>query len=417
MEIIQNLLKEISHIVSNEKTQQEERRKRGEYFNIFKVLGLSTSEVRLHSAFLAELLNPNGSHGMGDSFLKSFLGTVIPDFESVFETTSSEVIVEYVIDNISMPDEEHGGRIDILIRNNSHQAIIIENKIYAEDQPSQLRRYFNYAKDEGYGDADFHLLYLTLDGHDASSDSLRDKYNDKVPYTTISYKEHILSWLKRCTEIAALQPLVRETIRQYIINLSQLLNIMEESNKNAIIETLTKSENLSAALNIIDVSNDLKVRIRQDFIENRIKKLAGRDQFQLIMTYEKDALYLTKDKHICFKKKDCPHFYYFISFEGRAAWQGIEFDKRTNDLFMILEGLEKHWKDGKGNGWPYGWAWLKHCYWDTSDVLIDMCNGNQLINEIEENLEIVVSNKLLEKAEEAYKQQMQKTIESRKNLV
>ena len=129
MEIIQNLLKEISHIVSNEKTQQEERRKRGENFNIFKVLGLSTSEVRLHSAFLAELLNPNGSHGMGDSFLKSFLGTVIPDFESVFETTSSEVIVEYVIDNISMPDEEHGGRIDILIRNNSHQAIIIENKI------------------------------------------------------------------------------------------------------------------------------------------------------------------------------------------------------------------------------------------------------------------------------------------------
>lgn len=119
---------------------------------------------------------------------------------------------------------------------------------------------------------------------------------------------------------------------------------------NAIIETLTKSENLSAALNIIDVSNDLKVRIRQDFIENRIKILAGRDQFQLIMKYEKDALYLTKDKHICFKKKDCPHFYYFISFEGRAAWQGSEFDKRTNDPFMILEGLEKHWKDGEGKG-------------------------------------------------------------------
>ena len=50
MKNIEYLLKQISTIFAIEKTQQEEKRKRGENFNIFNVLGLSTSEVRLHSA-------------------------------------------------------------------------------------------------------------------------------------------------------------------------------------------------------------------------------------------------------------------------------------------------------------------------------------------------------------------------------
>jgi len=65
------LLKQVSEILVREKTQQEEKRKRGEKFNIFEILGLKTSEVRLHSAIIAELLNPNGNHGLGDKFFKS----------------------------------------------------------------------------------------------------------------------------------------------------------------------------------------------------------------------------------------------------------------------------------------------------------------------------------------------------------
>src|SRR5438270_4636302 len=45
----------------------------GENFNVFRILKLESSEVRLHSAFLAELLNPKGSHGLKDIFLKLFL--------------------------------------------------------------------------------------------------------------------------------------------------------------------------------------------------------------------------------------------------------------------------------------------------------------------------------------------------------
>src|SRR4051812_21689271 len=45
----------------------------GESFNIFNVLDLEYHETRLHSKFIAELLNPQGSHGQKTVFLKRFL--------------------------------------------------------------------------------------------------------------------------------------------------------------------------------------------------------------------------------------------------------------------------------------------------------------------------------------------------------
>ena len=124
MEKIKELLNQISKIVVKEKTQQEERRKRGENFNIFKVLGLSSSEVRLHSAFLAELLNPNGDHGLEDKFLKAFFEIVIGKKTNIdFDTKSAKTYVEYDIGTIS-EDYKEGGRIDMLIRDQNGATII-----------------------------------------------------------------------------------------------------------------------------------------------------------------------------------------------------------------------------------------------------------------------------------------------------
>ena len=70
---LQKLLNDVNAILQQERIKKEESRKRGEQFNIFEVLGLQTSEVRLHSAFLAELLDPNGDHGLNNKYLKVFV--------------------------------------------------------------------------------------------------------------------------------------------------------------------------------------------------------------------------------------------------------------------------------------------------------------------------------------------------------
>ena len=197
----------------------------GENFNVFNILSLSTNEVRTHSAFLAELLKPNGSHGQGVLFLNLFLSRfgIAP---RQFEADKSKVYIEYSIGPV-VTDESVGGRIDILLEDAHHNRVMIENKIYAGDQPDQLLRYHNY-------DHNAVLFYLTLFG-DAPSKYSTGKTD--FPVRLISYKEDVLEWLYECYKCSAGLPVIRETIFQYVNLIRQLTGmtarskVMEEAKK------------------------------------------------------------------------------------------------------------------------------------------------------------------------------------------
>jgi hypothetical protein len=173
----------------------------GENFNVFRILGLETREVRMHSAFLGELLNPDGSHGLRDTFLKLFTQAV--GFKE-FETNTARLVVEYDIGRISA-DYLQGGRIDIYLES-AGQYIFIENKIYASDQHNQLGRYYAYRPGA-------RLLYLTLNGSVPTKEGAGILTSEQ--YQCLSYHTHILKWLEECRQAAAAYPLVRETIVQY----------------------------------------------------------------------------------------------------------------------------------------------------------------------------------------------------------
>ena len=65
---IESLLSKVKLVVDK---YDEIERITGEKYNIFSILGLSSDELA-HSRFLANLLNPQGSHGQGDIYLKLF---------------------------------------------------------------------------------------------------------------------------------------------------------------------------------------------------------------------------------------------------------------------------------------------------------------------------------------------------------
>ena len=69
---LSDLLRRVGKIAEIERTKKAEKNKREANFNVFNVIGLWSEEVRLHSAFIAELLNTHESHGMGNTFLKAF---------------------------------------------------------------------------------------------------------------------------------------------------------------------------------------------------------------------------------------------------------------------------------------------------------------------------------------------------------
>ena len=96
---------------------------------------------------------------------KEFLVAIGPKRDYISKCNTN--IVER---DIGRRTETTGGRIDIILEDGEH-AIIIENKIYATDQHHQLLRYNNYGKQRF--PKGFKLIYLTLDGHEASKRFIR----------------------------------------------------------------------------------------------------------------------------------------------------------------------------------------------------------------------------------------------------
>lgn len=253
MEIYQfrNLLDQVNAITARYKKINELT---GENFNVFRILKLESSEVRMHSAFIAELLNPNGSHGQKDVFLELFIKAFCFK-ERLIDTESCKVKVEDNIGAINKARTE-GGRIDITITDKYHHQIIIENKIYAGDQDYQLARYYNYSNE-----AD--LIYLTLDGKLPDDNSKRE-LEDGVHFKCYSYKNDILDWLELCRKEVAIYPIVREAISHYINLIKYLTNQTINQTMQEELSDLLKI-NLEASFAIYDNIDKACEKVSVDF--------------------------------------------------------------------------------------------------------------------------------------------------------
>lgn len=237
-------------------------KKSGENFNIFKILNLTSNEVRTHSAFLAEILSKNGSHEMDNVFLNEFLKII--KFNSTFNINSYTVEVEKYIGLINENFDE-GGRIDIILTDNEGNSIIIENKIYAGDQYKQLKRYYNF-------NPKAKIIYLTLDGKSPSKDSLQDIPPDSI--LNISYQTEILKWLEECKTISKDHNILRESLAQYIYLIRHLTHKTPNLDmENEIFKLIADTkEDFNAALKIRDSFNSMLNRMQSTFIEQMMEK-------------------------------------------------------------------------------------------------------------------------------------------------
>lgn len=136
---IKELLSKLSDMHNAEQDKLQKKEKEGENFNVFSALNICSDEMRLHSRLLATLFNPKANHGLENEFLRQFLVTAIK-VDDNYITHCNESIAERYVGEVT---ETTGGRIDIILEDGKH-GIIIENKIYACDQPNQLLRYHNY---------------------------------------------------------------------------------------------------------------------------------------------------------------------------------------------------------------------------------------------------------------------------------
>ncbi|PTS93781.1 hypothetical protein DBR11_24610 [Pedobacter sp. HMWF019] len=308
----------------------------GENFNVFKILKLSTMEVRTHSSFIAELLDPEGSHGQKEVFLLLFCDQF--DIHNL-NCSNAKVKVEKKISAIS-EDGNEGGNIDILITDLENNAVIIENKINAIDLEKQLLRYFNYGKTF----TQHRLLYLTLNGTDPSLCSRISLKNED--FQKGSYSEDVLNWLEKCKEKSVDHPILRETITQYI-NLIKYLTHQTISSKMSE-ELISLISNNKEYYNSIDDLYDAYRKFKEQ-VKSRFMAAFYKKQLQ-----EDTVMQISDLKFLYEILEDNEGFYYGFSVErGGTLLDGTSVEMRP--YVDILRSINPKFRFSP----PYiGWAFF-----------------------------------------------------------
>lgn len=297
----------------------------GNRFNVFNVLKMETKEVKLHSAFIAELLNPLGIHDMGFVFLDKFI-LVLKEAENIssIKFTPSPKSVVKVEHHLGLKTEISGGRVDIIIKDENGHHLIIENKIYANDQENQLLRYNNIKSKEKC------LLYLTLTGDEPQEESCAGLIKE-IDFHCISYRETIIKWLEDCHKISISHPKLRETILQYINTIKQLtgLSMSNLEETKAIYNTVGHSEsNALAGYELVKQWINIKWHTEWDFW-NELHLSINNQIPNVVFEKEYDADSLNSAIHS--KKNKNPH--YGIS----ALLCEVNYEEKLLQIYLTIQ--------------------------------------------------------------------------------
>jgi len=245
-------------------------------YNVFAVLDRLRDENKGHSAFIANLLDPKGSHSQEYVFLKMFLLELFPENEFHLKGDWDVQTEKYAPTETEVENSVHEGRIDIWIEG-PKDIIIIENKIDAGDQKRQLERYINYAKGRP-GNKTIYVIYLTPEGKIPSKDSLGCYYNTDLEreisgYLEASYEEHIYPWIDQCLKESVSLPVLRETLAQYKKTIREITGKIEEEELGMNLSNLLeKKEDIIAAVKLGKAADARLVELESAFW-NEIKQI------------------------------------------------------------------------------------------------------------------------------------------------
>ena len=171
------------------------------------------------SRIFGGLLDPGGTHGQGDRFLRLFL-------DEVRQVLDGEVLGRFPAGNLrdSRVRLEHRTdrrrSIDIVVRVRDDTWIGIENKPWAGEQPDQVSGYLEYLRTRAGPNA--WLIYLSGDGERPRT--LPDGPEDRMRCPTLPYRgagsgsPSLESWVEKCrAECEA------ERVRWFLTNLLEYI--------------------------------------------------------------------------------------------------------------------------------------------------------------------------------------------------
>ncbi|MCY4449379.1 MAG: PD-(D/E)XK nuclease family protein [Chloroflexi bacterium] len=149
-------------------------------FNLFNVLEVWQQE-RAQSEFLAWLMDPASSHGLGNAFLRVFIRHVVAEAHVLYEdgTLVSQPPAEETVAGWLLSDAEVETEwrfIDIIGADGTDKVVwFVENKVFSGEHSNQLSRYLEIVESEYAG---FTILpvFLTIRALYPQSPDNKQKY-------------------------------------------------------------------------------------------------------------------------------------------------------------------------------------------------------------------------------------------------
>ena len=331
---IKDLFSQLLPLYHAEQERLKKEKEEGKCFNVFSALDICSDEVRLHSRLLATLLNPKANHGLENEFLKLFL--IALGLPEDYITYCKEQIVERPIGEVT---ETTGGRIDIILEDRGH-AVIIENKIYAGDQPNQLLRYHNYGVKQ-FGENNFKLVYLTLNGSEPSSDSLGGGHFE---FIKLSYAQDILGLLDRLMTTYPQKPIHR-TIKDYITIIKQLTHQdMDTKYQQSIIEEAIKYDNIDVTSELLLLREQIGEKLRKDYIIKPLKDLGFNER--------------QDDNGALWKSLDSKKNHFIVIKTDKTYWKEAWIAVASEDKTIVQQSKLDCFTHEPTQNYPYGWSWI-----------------------------------------------------------
>ncbi len=259
-------------------------------FNLLSIIEKDRDEAHVHSKVIYNLLSQDWGKKEKETFLTLFLKEIGIEDENIYDK-NWEVTREKAFDLDTIK-----GRLDFEIKSKDCM-YIIEMKIDAGDQPEQLIRYQEFAKEQH---KKYKIFYLTLDGHNASKKSIGEEENleenQKVEYTNISFKEEILNWLENCLKLVEGKENKLACINQYIASINKILGEKETKIKDNILKSV---KDIKTAITTYEKLNDKLQVTLENFMSLLKEKLRTRLPNEIIYykKYVKNYYNYTLDKN------------------------------------------------------------------------------------------------------------------------